>query len=75
MRRSYTRYYRRLLPLILKALEFRSDSLNLQPLLEAIQLLKASAEVPSAEPYPKETDVPMEGVLSVDWQESVMVTC
>ena len=74
MRRSYTRYYRRLLPLILKALEFRSDSLNLQPLLDAIKLLKASAEVPSAEPYPKETDVPMDGVLSVDWQESVMVT-
>ena len=74
MRRSYTRYYRRLLPLILKALEFRSDSLNLQPLLEAIQLLKASAEVPSAEPYPKETDVPMEGVLSAEWQDAVMVT-
>lgn len=74
MRRSYTRYYRRLLPLILKALEFRSDSLNLQPLLEAIQLLKASTEVPSAEPYPKETDVPMEGVLSAEWQDAVMVT-
>ena len=74
MRRSYTRYYRRLLPLILKALAFRSDSLNLQPLLEAIKLLKASAELPSAQPYPAEIDVPMEGVLSVEWQESVMVT-
>ena len=41
MRRSYTRYYRRLLPLILKALEFRSDSLNLKPLLAAIELLQA----------------------------------
>ena len=74
MRRSYTRYYRRLLPLILKALEFRSDSQNLQPLLDAIKLLKASAELPSAQPYSAETDVPMDGVLSVDWQESVMVT-
>lgn len=74
MRRSYTRYYRRLLPLILKALEFRSDSLNLQPLLEAIKLLKASAELPSTKPYPAATDVPMDGVLSVDWQASVMVT-
>ncbi|MEM9092449.1 MAG: DUF4158 domain-containing protein, partial [Cyanobacteria bacterium P01_F01_bin.53] len=74
MRRSYTRYYRRLLPLILKALEFRSDSLNLKPLLAAIQLLKASAEVPSAEPYPKGTDVPIEGVLSAEWQDAVMVT-
>jgi len=73
MRRSYTRYYRRLLPLILNALEFRSDSLNLKPLLAAIKLLKASAELPSAKPYSAETDVPMDGVLSLDWQDSVMV--
>ena len=70
MRRSYTRYYRRLLPLILKALAFRSDSLNLQPLLEAIKLLKTSAELPSTKPYPAETGVPIDGVLSVDWQVS-----
>ena len=73
MRRSYTRYYRRLLPLILNALEFRFDSLNLKPLLAAIKLLKASAELPSAKPYSAETDVPMDGVLSLDWQDSVMV--
>lgn len=74
MRRSYTRYYRRLLPLILNALVFRSDSLNLQPLLDAIKLLKASAELPSTKPYPAETDVPMEGVLGAEWQDAVMVT-
>ncbi|WP_160148503.1 hypothetical protein [[Leptolyngbya] sp. PCC 7376] len=74
MRLAYTRYYRRLLPLILKALEFRSDSLNLQPLLKAIKVLKISAEFPSAEPYAAEIDVPMDGVLSMDWQETVMVT-
>ena len=72
MRRSYTHYYRRLLPLILKALEFRSDSLNLKPLLAAIELLKASAERPSAEPYPAALDVPMDGVLSAEWQDSVI---
>ena len=74
MRRSYTHYYRRLLPLILNALEFRSDSLNLQPLLAAIKLLKASAELSSAEPYPAETEVPMDGVLSAEWQKAVMVS-
>ena len=74
MRRSYTHYYRRLLPLILNALEFRSDSLNLQPLLAAIKLLKASAELSGAEPYPAETEVPMDGVLSAEWQEAVMVS-
>ena len=74
MRRSYTHYYRRLLPLILNALEFRSDSLNLQPLLAAIKLLKASAELSGTEPYPAETEVPMDGVLSAEWQEAVMVS-
>ncbi|MEO0887838.1 MAG: Tn3 family transposase [Cyanobacteria bacterium J06648_10] len=74
MRRSYTHYYRRLLPLILKALEFCSDSLNLQPLLAAIKLLQISAEQPSKESYPAETAVPMDGVLSAEWQDTVMVT-
>ena len=74
MRRSYTHYYRRLLPLILNALEFRSDSLNLKPLLAAIKLLKASAELSGTDPYPAETAVPMDGVLSSDWQRAVMVT-
>ena len=74
MRRSYTHYYRRLLPLILNALEFRSDSLNLKPLLAAIKLLKASAELSSAESYPTEIEVPMDGVLSAEWQDTVMVT-
>jgi hypothetical protein len=73
MRRSYTHYYRRLLPLILNALAFRSDSLHLKPLLAAIQLLQASAELPSTEPYPTETAVPMDGVLSAEWQDAVMV--
>ena len=74
MRRSYTHYYRRLLPLILKTLEFRSNSRGLKPLLDAIQLLKASAERPSAEPYSAALEVPMDEVLSAEWQDSVMVT-
>ena len=74
MRQSYTHYYRRLLPLILNALEFRSDSLNLKPLLAAIKLLKDFAERPRKEPYPAKVTVPMEGVLSTEWQTAVMVT-
>lgn len=74
MRRSYTHYYRRLLPLMLNALEFRSDNLDLKPLLSAITLLKTSTGLPCTEPYPTETQVPMEGVLSEEWQAAVMVT-
>lgn len=74
MRRSYTHYYRRLLPLILKALEFRSESPSLKPLLEAIELLRTLEKRPSSEPYPAETAVPMDGVLSEEWQDAVTVT-
>ncbi len=74
MRSSYTHYYRRLLPLILNALAFRSDSLTLKPLLAAIGLLKDFADQPRKVPYPADTDVPMDGVLSPDWQAVVMVT-
>ena len=73
MRRAYTHYYRRLLPLILNALTFRCDSVNGQPLLEAIELLKVSAERPSKESYPADKEVPMDGVLSSEWQSAVMV--
>ncbi|MEL7334017.1 MAG: Tn3 family transposase, partial [Cyanobacteria bacterium J06560_2] len=74
MRRSYTHYYRRLLPPILKTLTFRSESRGLKPLLAAIKLLQSSAELPSNQPYPAEADVPMDGVLSEEWQAAVMVT-
>ena len=35
LRSAYTHHYRRMLPLILKALEFRSDSPQLKPVMEA----------------------------------------
>lgn len=74
LRSAYTRYYRRLLPLILDALDFRSDSPNLQPLMTAITLLKNDAGKPSQEPYAADVDIPMEGVLSPEWQAAVMTT-
>ena len=73
MRRAYTHYYRRLLPLILDALTFCSNSPTLQPLLTAIDLLKKSAAHPCQEPYSPEIEVPLDGVLSAEWQSSVMV--
>ncbi|MEL7144110.1 MAG: Tn3 family transposase [Cyanobacteria bacterium J06573_11] len=74
MRSSYTHYYRRLLPLILNALSFRSDSLNLQPLLAAIKLITDYTERPRKLPYPENVEVPIDGVLSAEWQDVVMVT-
>lgn len=72
LRSAYTRYYHRLLPLILKALEFRSDSATLQPLMRALELLKTYADKPRQEPYAADVEVPMDGVLSAEWQAAAM---
>ncbi|MEM9905456.1 MAG: Tn3 family transposase, partial [Cyanobacteria bacterium P01_D01_bin.44] len=74
LRSAYTHYYRRLLPLILTSVEFRSDSAALKPLLAAIELLKSYADKPRQEPYGEEVEVPMDGVLSADWQTAAMTT-
>ncbi|NEQ53749.1 MAG: Tn3 family transposase, partial [Leptolyngbya sp. SIO3F4] len=74
LRSAYTHYYRRLLPLILTSIEFRSDSAALKPLLAAIDLLKSYADTPRQEPYGAEIEVPMDGVLSADWQTAAMTT-
>ena len=71
MRSSYSHHYRRMLPKLLKALEFHSNNPNLKPIMEALELLKAYADKPH-EPYGTEVDVPLEGVLSKDWQDAVM---
>lgn len=74
LRSAYTHYYRRLLPLILNALDLRSDSSNLKPLMAAIDLLKKYADKPLKTPYAAGVNVPMEGVLSADWQTTVMTS-
>ena len=72
LRSAYQHYYVRMLPLILNAIEFRSDSQAIEPLLEAVELLKAYVDKPRTETYDKDVNVPMEGVLSAPWQEAVM---
>ena len=74
LRSAYTHHYRRMLPMILKALEFRSENPQLQPVMEALQLLKDYADQPRQAPYGAEVNVPLEGVLSPDWQAAVMRT-
>ena len=74
LRSAYTHHYRRMLPMILKALEFRSENPQLQPVMEALQLLKDYADQPRQAPYGAEVNVPLDGVLSPDWQAAVMRT-
>lgn len=72
LRSAYNHHYRRMLPLILKALEFRCDNPQLQPMMAALRLLKDYADKPRKEPYAAQIKVPIEGVLSPDWQDAVI---
>lgn len=72
LRSAYTHHYRRMLPLILNALEFRCENPHLQPLIDALQLLKDYADKPRQEPYATDRVVPVEGVLSSEWQAAAV---
>ena len=74
LRSAYTHYYRRLLPLILEVIEFCSNNANLSPLMEAIDLLKRYVDKPLQEPFAADINVPIDGVLSLERQVSVMTT-
>ena len=73
-RSAYSYHYRRMMPQVLKALEFRSQSPQMKPLMESLELLKTYADKPHNQPYADDVNVPMDGVLSQDWQAAVMKT-
>jgi TnpA family transposase len=73
MRSAYRSHYRRMLPPLLEALEFRSNNATHQPLIRALTLLKRY--LPSrVRTYPIEEDVPLEGVIRDHWREAVLET-
>jgi len=67
---SYRSYYRRMLPKLLDALEFRSNNDTHRPVLQAIDILKKYADS-KASVYPLSEAVPLEGVVRPHWQHSV----
>ena len=74
LRSAYIHHYRRMLPSLVKAIEFCATGSHLKPLLDALELLKDYADKPNQVPYPTDINIPMEGVLSPGWQEVVMKT-
>jgi TnpA family transposase len=64
---SYTYHYRQILPPILEVLEFRSNNEQYQPLIQALQLAATYLEENMVF-YPDDEDVPLEGVVSKQWQ-------
>jgi TnpA family transposase len=67
MRASYSRHYRRILPLILNKLEFRSNNEVHRPVIQALELLKKYADSKQRY-YETAENIPIQGVISSDWQ-------
>jgi TnpA family transposase len=71
IRNSYRGHYRRMVPRLLAALEFRSNNDRHRPVMEALDLLKRFAES-KVRTFPSAEDVPLDGVVRGLWREAVM---
>lgn len=71
IRNSYKSHYRRMLPSLLKALEFRSNNQRYQPLIESLKLLDKYADT-KLRFYPASETVPLDGVVRPVWQDAVV---
>jgi hypothetical protein len=72
MRASYSSHYRKMLPRILEALDFRSNNTAHHPILEAIDIIKEPRN--SRRQYFTVDQVPIEGVVRNKWHDVVVET-
>lgn len=71
IRSSYTGHYRRMVPALLEALDFRSNNAAHQPVIEALALVRRYAT--SRQRYlPTHEAVPIDGVVRPLWRDAVV---
>lgn len=71
MRASYSNHYRRIVPILLGTLEFRSNNRTHRPVIRALELLKKYANS-SKVYYAEEEEVPLEGVVRAAWHDLIV---
>jgi hypothetical protein len=71
IRNSYRSYFRRMVPRLLNALDFRSNNKTHRPVLRALALVRKYADS-KLHTYPPEEVVPLEGVVRGPWQDAVL---
>jgi TnpA family transposase len=71
LRASYLRYYRRMLPVVLGVLEFRSNNAVHRPGLDAIDWLRRTGDNGRRVIRP-EDGVPLDGVVPPKWRELIL---
>ncbi|MCP4257475.1 MAG: Tn3 family transposase, partial [Planctomycetes bacterium] len=70
MRASYRNHYRRMLPSILNALDFRSNNQEYRPIINAVKVLKKYLGS-QLRFYPEDEDISTEGIIPAAWRELV----
>ncbi|WP_031432523.1 Tn3 family transposase [Methylomarinum vadi] len=71
IRNSYKGHYRRMVPTLLSALEFRSNNDLHRPVMDALELVKRFADT-KVHTFPADEHVPLDGVVRGLWREAVM---
>lgn len=70
IRNSYKGHYRRMVPQILQALEFRSNNQHHRPVMQALELIKRYSHT-NVRVFPADEEVPLDGIASGFWREAV----
>ena len=68
---SYLRHYRRMLPAVLKVLDFRSNNAGHRPVLDAVEWIRSSIDGGQRIIRPDD-GVPVEGVIPAKWRDLVV---
>jgi hypothetical protein len=74
LRGSYSHHYRRLLPDLLAALEFRANNTTYRPVMGAVELLQRYKDIPVSDRprYSRADRVPLDGVVPREWRDAVL---
>src|SRR5208282_1490779 len=70
-RASYSHHYRRIVPALLEVLSFQCNNDLHRPVMDALALLEKYRDRRTTV-FPASEKVPLEGVVSADWQELVL---
>jgi TnpA family transposase len=71
LRASYSGHYRRMLPPLLDALDFRANTAPQRPIIKALALIKANRDS-RQQHFAVDGTVPIEGVVPPHWRELVL---
>jgi hypothetical protein len=71
IRNSYQGHYRRMVPKLLAALEFRSNNERHRPVMQALELVKRFADT-KLRTFPAEEELPLDGVVRCLWRDAVV---